>query len=246
MLFVDYIASHLKPNGRAGIVVPEGIIFQSGKAYKELRKNLVENSLYAVVSLPAGVFNPYAGVKTSVLLLDKELAKQRDEVLFVDINNIGVTLDAKQTKKPGSQLPDALEAIRAFKSGEGIESSVAHVVEKSKIADTEDYNLSGSRYVATVALVNSDFPIVELGEVVVESRERVKNQSIPVWSVSNKHGFVDPGAHFTKQVASEDTSNYKVIDKNFFAYNPSRINVGSLALNKKDTLGCVSPMYVVF
>ena len=51
VLFVDYIASHLKPNGRAGIVVPEGIIFQSGKAYKELRKNLVENSLYAVVTV---------------------------------------------------------------------------------------------------------------------------------------------------------------------------------------------------
>ena len=76
VLFVDYIAEHLNPKGRAGIIVPEGIIFQSGKAYKALRKMLLDNYLYAVVSLPAGVFNPYSGVKTSILLLDKELAKK--------------------------------------------------------------------------------------------------------------------------------------------------------------------------
>ena len=61
VLFVDYMAEHLTPSGRAGIIVPEGIIFQSQTAYKELRKMLVEESLVAVVSLPAGVFNPYSG-----------------------------------------------------------------------------------------------------------------------------------------------------------------------------------------
>lgn len=246
VLFVDYIASHLKPNGRAGIVVPEGIIFQSGTAYKQLRKSLVENSLYAVISLPSGVFNPYAGVKTSILLLDKELAGQSGKILFVDIKNIGVTLDAKQSKKTGSDLPEALEIIRSFKNGDVIESSIGHAVDKSKISESPDYNLSGSRYGAVEALSNSDYPVVELDELITESRERVKGQSLPVWSVSNKHGFVDPEAHFSKQVASEDKSNYKVINQNNFAYNPSRINVGSLALNVKQEIGCVSPMYVVF
>ena len=75
VLFVDYIAEHLSPNGRAAIVVPEGIIFQSQTAYKSLRKLLVEKYLVAVISLPAGVFNPYSGVKTSILILDKRLAK---------------------------------------------------------------------------------------------------------------------------------------------------------------------------
>ena len=246
VLFVDYIASHLKPTGRAGIVVPEGIIFQSGKAYKELRKNLVENSLYAVVSLPAGVFNPYAGVKTSVLLLDKELAKNRDEILFVDINNIGVTLDAKQTKRPGSQLPEALSDILSFKGGGEVDSSISHAVKRSVIAESLDYNLSGSRYISVEDVYNSDYPAVELGDLIEESRERVKDRDIPVWSVSNRHGFVDPDAHFSKKVASEDISNYKVIKQDYFAYNPSRINVGSLALNSHDEVGCVSPMYVVF
>lgn len=73
MLFVDCIAEHLSPNGRAGIIVPEGIIFQSGTAYKALRYMLVKN-VVAVVSLPASVFNPYSEVKTSVLILDKRLS----------------------------------------------------------------------------------------------------------------------------------------------------------------------------
>jgi type I restriction enzyme M protein len=66
VLFVDYIAEHLTTSGRAAVIVPEGIIFQSGTAYKQLRKMLVEKYLYAVTSLPAGVFNPYSGVKTSI------------------------------------------------------------------------------------------------------------------------------------------------------------------------------------
>jgi type I restriction enzyme M protein len=66
------------PTGRAAIIVPEGIIFQSQTAYKELRKILVENPLVAVVSLPAGCFNPYSGGKTSILILDKSIAKKSD------------------------------------------------------------------------------------------------------------------------------------------------------------------------
>ena len=78
VLFVDYMAEHLTPTGRAAIIVPEGIIFQSQTAYKELRKMLVENSLVAVVSLPAGCFNPYSGMKTSILILNKSIAKKSD------------------------------------------------------------------------------------------------------------------------------------------------------------------------
>lgn len=165
VLFVDYIASHLKPTGRAGIVVPEGIIFQSGKAYKELRKNLVENSLYAVVSLPAGVFNPYAGVKTSVLLLDRELAKQRDEVLFVKVENDGYSLNAQRRPTAGNQLPEALQAIERFRSGEGLQSEFAHAVLRNEIAESGDYNLSGERYRIREQFEHLEYPVVELGEL---------------------------------------------------------------------------------
>ena len=82
VLFVDYMAEHLTPTGRAGIIVPEGIIFQSQNAHRQLRKMLLENYLVAVVSLPAGVFNPYSGVKTSILILDKALAKKTERIAF--------------------------------------------------------------------------------------------------------------------------------------------------------------------
>ena len=90
VLFVDYIAEHLSLRGRAGVIVPEGIIFQSQRAYKELRRRLVEDwGLWAVISLPAGVFNPYSGVKTSILFLDKTAAKGAEEILFVRVSADG-------------------------------------------------------------------------------------------------------------------------------------------------------------
>lgn len=151
VLFVDYIAEHLNPKGRAGIIVPEGVIFQSGTAYKDLRKMLVENHLYAVVSLPAGVFNPYSGVKTSILLLDAALAKISNEVLFIKIDNDGYSLGSQRGEVKGGQLDEAIEIAKIFKQsileGKDFENtSIAHSAEKTEIAKNGDYNLSGERY----------------------------------------------------------------------------------------------------
>ncbi len=121
VLFVDYIAEHLTPTGRAAVIVPEGIIFQSAGAYKQLRKMLIENHLYAVVSLPAGIFNPYSGVKTSVLLMDRQIAKRCDSILFIKIENDGFGLGAQRREQTGSDLPDAVNVItdyvKAVRSG---------------------------------------------------------------------------------------------------------------------------------
>ena len=197
VLFVDYIASHLKPTGRAGIIVPEGVIFQSGKAYKELRKNLVENSLYAVISLPSGVFNPYAGVKTSILLLDKELTKQNDEVLFVKVENDGYSLNAQRRPIAGSQFPDALQAIDRYKSGEELQSEFAHAVPRKEIAESGDYNLSGERYKASQVYEHSDFPVVSLGEIVkISTGKKDVNEGnpsgkYPFFTCAREHTYAD-------------------------------------------------------
>lgn len=165
VLFVDYIVSHLKPHGRAAIIVPEGIIFQSGKAHKELRKILVQDGLYAVVSLPSGVFNPYAGVKTSILLFDNTRAKGTDELLFVKINNDGYDLGA--TKRPIAQndLPAAEEILKLWKEGKKSESPLALYVAKSKIAEAGDYNLSVDRYRVATDYSKAKWPMVKLGEI---------------------------------------------------------------------------------
>ena len=147
VLFVDYIAEHLNSKGKAGIIVPEGIIFQSGNAYKDLRKMLVENHLYAVVSLPAGVFNPYSGVKTSILLMDKEVAKTREEILFIKIDNDGYNLGAQRTAVKGGQLEEAIKIAHQFlETGAFEETPIAHLVPKAEVAKNGEFNLSGDRY----------------------------------------------------------------------------------------------------
>lgn len=136
VLFVDYIAEHLNPTGRAAIIVPEGIVFQSQTAYKNLRKMLVEgNYLYGVISLPAGVFNPYSGVKTSILLIDKTLAKERDSILFVKLNNDGFDLGAQRREIKGSEIPDVVNIFKDYQKGvdvTGRENAI--LAKKSEIA----------------------------------------------------------------------------------------------------------------
>ncbi|MGB9666047.1 MAG: N-6 DNA methylase, partial [Candidatus Cryosericum sp.] len=105
VLFVDYMAEHLTPQGRAAIIVPEGIIFQSQTAYRQLRKMLVDDYLVAVVSLPAGVFNPYSGVKTSILILDKALAKKTSTIAFFKVENDGFGLGAQRRAIDKNDLP---------------------------------------------------------------------------------------------------------------------------------------------
>lgn len=173
VLFVDYIAEHLTPSGRAAIIVPEGIIFQSQTAYKALRKMLVEKSLVAVVSLPAGCFNPYSGVKTSILILDKSLAKAADTIAFFKVENDGFGLGAQRRAIDKNDLPQVqaelagyLQALRAKVSTETIfsDASTAQIVPKEKIAANGDYNLSGERYRVSGANTNI-FPLVRLSEV---------------------------------------------------------------------------------
>ncbi len=165
VLFVDYIAEHLNPTGKAAVIVPEGIVFQSANAYKSLRKYLVEDGLlYAVISLPAGVFNPYSGVKTSILLMDKTLAKQKDEILFVKINNDGYDLGAQRREVNGSDIPEVKRIIKDYQNGKDVsDNALVTIASKRDIAE-QDYILVGERYKENV-VVNSNYPMVELSEV---------------------------------------------------------------------------------
>ena len=179
VLFVDYMAEHLTPTGRAGIIVPEGIIFQSQTAYKDLRKMLVKNSLVAVVSLPAGCFNPYSGVKTSILILDKALAKAADTIAFFKVENDGFGLGAQRRAFDKNDLPQVqaelaayLQALRAKVSTESILAltSTSQIVPKEKIAANGDYNLSGERYREGAASVRLAWPLVPIGDVCIIER----------------------------------------------------------------------------
>lgn len=151
VLFIDYIMDHLSTQGKAGVIVPEGIIFQSQNAYRDLRRKMVdENFLWAVVSLPSGVFNPYSGVKTSILFFDREVAMHTEKILFVNIESDGFDLGARRDAIESNDIPEAAEALEYFKKHfdltlKIIQNRRIFYANKKKIKDN-DYSLKGDTY----------------------------------------------------------------------------------------------------
>jgi type I restriction enzyme M protein len=176
VLFTDYIAEHLNNQGRAGIVVPNGIVATSQTAYKQLRKMLVKDSLIAVISLPAGVFQPYSGVKTSILILDKALAKKSKHILFLKIENDGYDLGAQRREIEKNDLPLALETLKAYNDHLVMLSAVeadkefnelpamATLVEKEIVLGNKDVGLSAERYFVGEKLFSTQYPIANIND----------------------------------------------------------------------------------
>ncbi len=242
VLFVDYIAEHLSPQGRAAIVVPEGIIFQSSTAYKKLREMLVKTSLVAVVSLPAGVFNPYSGVKTSILILDKRLAKNCDSVLFVKVENDGFNLGAQRRAVSGSDLPKTKQRLcEFFASAETFENCLmAHKVARTTIGETADWNLSGDRFRIKGDLLTS-YEMVTLGDTDVF---RIESGGTPK---STEEAYWNGGIHWATLVdlpqtdfVTEIFGTERTITEAGLAGSSAKIlPVGTVVVSSRATIGRV-------
>lgn len=156
LLFVALILRMLKVGGRAAVIVPDGVLFGSSKAHQQLRKTLIEdNQLEAIVSLPSGVFKPYAGVSTAVMIFTK--GGQTDQVWFYDLQADGFSLDDKRTPLGGEgsdDLPDLVSQWKEYSDlaavGKSVEqwsdrTSKAFLVAKADIAANK-HDLSINRY----------------------------------------------------------------------------------------------------
>lgn len=214
VLFTYYIAKHLRRDGRAGIIVPEGVVFQSANAYKNLRKMLVEeNYLYAVLSLPAGVFNPYSGVKTSVLLFDKALARKTDKILFVKMNNDGFDLGAQRRPIDKNDIPVIVDTVKRFISCVSTETEsdfvdeigLSSIVNKSRIAEN-DYILVGDRY-KEKHIRNSCYEFHRLDEILLKVRYDTK---IPKseYKSAGKIPIIDQSENFIAGYTDDQNSLY--------------------------------------
>lgn len=178
VLFVDYMAEHLGTSGRAGIIVPEGIIFQSQNAYKQLRRMLLDEYLIAVISLPAGVFKPYSGVKTSILILNKPLAKKTKYIAFFKVESDGFELGDKRLPIEQSDLPRVQKEMLEYLHRLRLEESLGDfqpvsglIVEREKIAESNDYNLIGEQYREVEQYKNVKWPLTKLEDVVIEMKD---------------------------------------------------------------------------
>lgn len=207
VLFVDYILEHLNNKGRAGIIVPEGIIFQSANANRILRKLLVEDGLWAVVSLPVGIFNPYsATIKTSVLFFDALRAKKETELLFIKVENDGYDLGAQRQKIKENDLPEALEIMNDWKKGEKRKSKLSVWVEKKGILNSDDYSLTLNNYLEKADYSKVRFPMVKLQDVcqIKTGRKNVNqgnpNGKYPFFTCAREYTFSDDYSFDTEAI----------------------------------------------
>jgi type I restriction enzyme M protein len=148
LLFLALFLKLLKPGGRAAVIVPDGVLFGSSKAHKDLRRILVEDQkLDAVVKLPSGVFRPYAGVSTAILFFTKTNSGGTEEVWFYDVRADGYSLDDKRNPVEADDLPDVLERWASRKSTERDRSRTeqSFCVPKADIL-AQGYDLSLNRY----------------------------------------------------------------------------------------------------
>ena len=148
LLFLALFLRLLQTGGRAAVIVPDGVLFGSSKAHKTLRTILVEEQkLDAIVSMPSGVFKPYAGVSTAFLLFTKTNSGGTENVWFYDMQADGYSLDDKRTPQPdNSDLPDILTRWQDLEAEQNrARTDQSFLVPKSEIADN-NYDLSISRY----------------------------------------------------------------------------------------------------
>lgn len=252
VLFVDYIAEHLNPTGRAAIIVPEGIVFQSANAYKELRKYLVDDGLlYAVISLPAGVFNPYSGVKTSILLIDKSFARLKDEILFVKLNNDGFDLGAQRREIEGSEIPEIIRIVQKYHADlepQTADDNILHhplvtIANKERVA-AQDYILVGERYKVDKSL-DTSYPVVPLSDICEINAEN-KNPAlafgddefiyIDISSVENGTGKVD----FSNKIKGTDAPSRakRAVKKGDILFSTVRPNLKAYGYVEREDCDC--------
>lgn len=172
LLFLALFIRILKTGGRCACIVPDGVLFGSSTAHKAIRKEIVENQrLQAVISMPSGVFKPYAGVSTAILIFTKTEHGGTDKVWFYDMTADGFSLDDKRTPSAENDIPDI---VARFKNLEAEASrnrtEKSFMVPKQEIVDN-DYDLSINKYKETV-YVPVEYP--PTSEIMAELRELEK------------------------------------------------------------------------
>jgi len=147
LLFLAAFVRMLKVGGRCACIVPDGVLFGSSTAHKAIRKELVEeNRLEAVISMPSGVFKPYAGVSTGILIFTKTGYGGTDNVWFYDMTADGLSLDDKRTPITENDIPDIIERFHNLDKESGRErTEKSFFVPKQEIVDN-DYDLSINKY----------------------------------------------------------------------------------------------------
>lgn len=174
LLFLGLMLRMLKTGGRCAVIIPDGVLFGSSKAHKQIRKEIIENhKLDAVISMPSGVFKPYAGVSTAVVLFTKTNSGGTEDVWFYDMKADGFSLDDKRSPKEENDIPDIIERYRNLeKETDRARTDQSFLVPLADIQEN-DWDLSINRYKEIVyEEVKYDAPEVIIGAIKALDEER--------------------------------------------------------------------------
>ena len=172
LLFIALFVRMLKIGGRCACIVPDGVLFGSSKAHKAIRRELVENQqLQAVISMPSGVFKPYAGVSTAVLVFTKTNSGGTDKVWFYDMHADGLSLDDKRSEIKENDIPDILARFAKLEEEtDRKRTEQSFLVPKQEIIDN-DYDLSINKY-KEIEYIPEEYPPTE--EILAELKDMEK------------------------------------------------------------------------
>nr|WP_280996309.1 N-6 DNA methylase [Marinitoga okinawensis]CAI4093957.1 Type I restriction modification system, DNA methyltransferase subunit M and specificity subunit S [Marinitoga okinawensis] len=294
-LFIQHIMNSLKfsspdkKNSRAVVIILDKILFDNSNTFKNIRKKLLrEFNLKAIISMPAGIFHPYSGVKTTILYFERPTNKEWNEIkskndyatkyiLFFDVKNDGFTLSTQRKpingafqgnnpniyNPPCGDLPDAISTFKEWiktLDNDNIDTFKEKYVDNKQVwianideIKRKDYNLNPGLY-RNIEKRNIKWKWVKLGDILEKYSVRNKEKKLlPVYSITKEQGIILADKYFKENVygKNNDTyeknlSQYKVIEKGCFVYNPYRINIGSIGYFDIPKKGLVSPAYVVF
>ncbi|QOY55326.1 SAM-dependent DNA methyltransferase [Candidatus Sulfurimonas marisnigri] len=147
LLFLSLILKSLKVGGRCAVIVPDGVLFGATKAHKEIRQEIVSNQqLDAIISMPSGVFKPYAGVSTAIIIFTKTDGHKNDKVWFYDMQNDGFTLNDNRNPCDGSNIPDILNRFNNLDSEKDSKRTEQSFFVPVEEIESNEYDLSLNRY----------------------------------------------------------------------------------------------------
>ena len=175
LLFPALMLRMLKPGGRCAVIVPDGVLFGSSKAHQKLRSSIVDDhQLDAIIKLPSGVFKPYAGVATAIMIFTKD--GQTDDVFFYDVEADGFSLDDKRNPVTENDLPDAVAQWQAWSDGKGRRklkdrTKKAFFVPVAEIRE-EKYDLSINRYKEVVY----EEPVFDPPKVIIKRLKKLEKE----------------------------------------------------------------------
>jgi len=147
LLFLSLILQSLKVGGRCAVIIPDGVLFGSTKAHKQIREQLVSHQqLDGIISMPSGVFKPYAGVSTAIVIFTKTNGHKSEKVWFYDMQNDGYTLNDNRTPCEGSELPDILARFANLEVEQGRKRTDKSFFVPIEEIEANDFDLSINRY----------------------------------------------------------------------------------------------------